>query len=109
MKRVAVVSGCIAAVFMALFLVFFAYIWKDYKIFSFLSSQPTLDNVAEVLGETFSGFEKNDLKQLGWELPKSIPSESEEILIFDSITGRRYYLFVGRDRRRVIGFFSSSS
>lgn len=97
-------------VFGALFaLLFTVYVWTDYRSAMFLSSQPSLNEVQEKWGPELTPRSPSDLEYEGWELPKAIPAGTKAVWIYDSTTGRRYFIFIDKAHERVLSWFSSSS
>ena len=101
------ILSCIALLF---FLVMLRYLWVDGNYFNALSSQPHAVEVQIKLGKPgiiVPGDSK--LEHEGWPIPKFIPKGTNEIWIYNTITGRRFYVFVNSESFPILGFFSSVS
>ena len=93
---------------MGFFILLLYYLQTDYRVFAVLSSDHDLATVTKLLGKpgyVIPAGEK--LQMMGWPLPKI--DRGHEIWIYDTKTGRRFYVSVDRGKDRVESVFSSSS
>ena len=85
------------------------YLMIDAKYFDLLSAQPSTSTLLNDLGEPTYRSSSNALRQEGWPLPREIPEGTREVWVYDSRSGRRFYVFVKNAESIIGGFFSSSS
>jgi hypothetical protein len=111
MKKSHIWLTCSGVVLTSLFSLHLLTYWcmqSDYRILSFLASDPTLEAIEQRLGRPDETILANqELEEKGWPLPKA--DREMEIWIYSSRTGRNFYVHVNRPMRRIEYVFSSSS
>lgn len=101
-------SIALCAIVLVMFVVSFRYLHADYRIFALLSSDSSLETLTKELGKPGSMVPAGEpLPPMGWPLPKL--DRGQEIWIYDSISGRRFYVSINRTKNQVEHVSSSSS
>lgn len=85
-----------------------SYASKDQKIFRFLASDPTIQELIAKLGMPEQVYPAGNLiPGLGWPSPKK--AREHEAWVYSNITGKRFIVFVNRDQNRIEYVFASNS